>query len=145
MHGFCRFGGMKIKGILTTALLLTGACAYSQTADGNVNVTFDKGVEGAINGYFSRTKEEKTKGYRIQLCSESGNNSKNVANSTKASFLRLYPDVPAYLTWDTPNFKVKVGDFKNRLDATLFWKQLVIIFPASYVVMDEINPYRIKE
>ena len=67
---------------------------------------------------------------------------KKIANAIKANFLRLYPEYSAYLDWESPNFKVRVGDFKLKLDAMLFWKQIKDFFPKSYVVRDEINLFK---
>lgn len=118
---------------------------YNQTQTGSLVIHYDKGVEAAISSYISEVSEEKTGGFRVQLCSESGNNAKKIANSIKSQFLSKYHEVPAYLIWESPNFKVRVGDFKTRLDATLFWKQIQDQFPQSYVVMDQINLWRIPE
>jgi len=134
-----------MKVFFTAFILLTVALsAHSQQASGSLVIHFDRGVESAINAYISEVTEEKPKGFRVQLCSESGNNAKNIANSIKSQFLSKYRDVPAYMIWESPNFKVRVGDFKTRLDATLFWKQIQDYFPQSYVVMDQINLLQIK-
>lgn len=111
---------------------------------GQVSVTFDSGVESAILTHFGAAKEEKEQGFRVLLTTESGNGSKDAANGVKGAFLRVYPEFPAYSDWDSPSYKVKVGDFKTRLDATLFWKQISSMFPGSYVVVDEINPVRLR-
>lgn len=132
-----------MKKILFILLLVHGSfyfsAAQNSVTPGKVTVKFDKGIESTINTYMVEVAGEKQKGFRVQLCSESGNNARGVANSIKSRFLNRYNGIPAYLKWESPNFKVRVGDFKNRLDATLFWKQIVAEFPASYVVIDEIN------
>lgn len=123
-------------------LFIVRFSAFSQQTSGSLVIHFDRGVESAIQGYIAQVTEEKPKGFRVQLCSESGNNAKTIANGIKSQFLSKYRDVPAYLIWESPNFKVRVGDFKTRLDATLFWKQIQDQFPQSYVVMDQINLFR---
>ncbi len=114
--------------------------AYSQT--GKVEVTFEPGVEGVLGGYSARAVEEEPQGFRVQICTESGNNARDIANGEKARYYTKYEGKKAYLKWESPNFKVRVGDFKNRLEATLYWKQVSLDFPASYVVMDEIKLYK---
>jgi hypothetical protein len=132
-----------MKAILTFLFLyIVCFSAFSQKTSGSLVIHFDRGVESAIQGYIAQVTEEKPKGFRVQLCSESGNNAKTIANGIKSQFLSKYRDVPAYLIWESPNFKVRVGDFKTRLDATLFWKQIQDQFPQSYVVMDQINLFR---
>jgi hypothetical protein len=112
-------------------------------AQGVVSVSMDPRIGQVIEDHKIATAEARIKGFRVQLCSESGNNAKAAANAQKAAFLRQYPGMAAYLIWESPNFKVRIGDFKTRLDATLFWKQIQSAFPESYVVMDEIKPMKL--
>jgi len=112
---------------------------------GKVEVTFEPGIDGILGGYTSRALENEPQGFRVQICTESGNNARNLANDQKAVFYTKYENKKAYLEWESPNFKVRVGDFKNRLEATLYWKQIVEDFPASYVVMDEIKLYKAND
>lgn len=133
-----------MKKLLFLAALLIVSYANAQTS-GKVEVNFEPGIEGVMGGYVANASEEEPQGFRVQLCSESGNNARNIANGIKSQFYSHYDNKKAYLLWESPNFKVRVGDFKNRLEATLFWKQLVAEFPASYVVMDEIRLYRTTE
>ena len=111
--------------------------------EGTMVIHYDNGLESTISSYYEQIKELKPKGFRVQLCSESGNNARTVANSIKSQFLKEFSNENAYLIWESPNFKVRVGDFKTRLDATLFWMQLQPFFPQAYVVIDEINMQKI--
>lgn len=112
---------------------------------GSVEVDFEPGIQGVLGGYVSRATEDKPGGFRVQICTESGNNARSLANQTKSQYYQKYDGKKAYLIWESPNFKVRVGDFKNRLEATLYWKQIVEDFPASYVVMDEIKLFKSYE
>ncbi|MBW7936948.1 MAG: hypothetical protein LC101_04585 [Flavobacteriales bacterium] len=131
--------------IFITLLFFVLASKMLHAQQGTVVIHYDPGVESSINAYIASAQEEKLKGFRVQLCSESGNNAKGIANAIKSRFLQRYRNVPAYLIWESPNFKVRVGDFKTRLDATLFWKQVQDEFLQSYVVMDQINPLKFSE
>lgn len=124
--------------------VMLSASAFAQTA-GKVEVTFDPGIEGILGGYTSRALEDEPQGFRVQICTESGNNARDLANGQKAQFYSKYEGKKAYLEWESPNFKVRVGDFKNRLEASLYWKQLSVDFPAAYVVMDEIKLYKAND
>jgi hypothetical protein len=125
--------------LFTVCMALCGA-GFGQT--GKVETTFEPGIEGVLGGYIAKALDNEPQGFRVQICTESGNNARDVANGEKARFYSNYEGKKAYLEWESPNFKVRVGDFKNRLEATLYWKQLSIDFPASYVVMDEIKLYK---
>jgi hypothetical protein len=55
------------------------------------------------------------------------------------TFSARYPDVSAYLTFKAPNYKVRVGDFRTRLDAVRFLQQILTDYPGAYVITDHIH------
>jgi hypothetical protein len=78
-------------------------------------------------------------GYRVQIYFDSGNQSKKKANDVKTQFLAKNPDIPCYLVYQSPNFKVRVGDFRTRYEAYKFYREIRNDFPSAYIVKDEIN------
>ena len=78
-------------------------------------------------------------GYRVQIASFSGTNSKNSAFGLRDQFMTDYPAVQAYIVFDEPNFKVKVGDFRTRLEAYAFLQEIKDTY-KGYIVRDNINP-----
>lgn len=78
-------------------------------------------------------------GYRVQIYFDSGNQSKKKANDVKTQFLAKKPDVPCYLVYQAPNFKVRVGDFRSRYEAYKLYREIRNDFPSAYIVKDEIN------
>ena len=79
-----------------------------------------------------------TEGWRVQVYFESGNNSKQLANNARDHFLEVFPDYGAYLTFNEPYYKVRVGDFRTRMDAEGFRQMVIIEFPNAYVVPDKV-------
>lgn len=80
-----------------------------------------------------------TNGYRVQLFSGSGNESRQQANDVRNSFLREFPNVPAYLIFQSPNFKVRVGDVRTELEGLRLQKDISYWFPGGFVVKDDIK------
>jgi len=78
-------------------------------------------------------------GYRIQIFSDSGNNSKTKAQSAMDEFLAKYPELKAYLVFKSPNYKVRIGDFRSKLDAIRFLNQITADFPNAFIISDLIN------
>lgn len=78
-------------------------------------------------------------GYRVQIFFGSGPNSKQRAMELQSAFKAKYADTPDYLLFHSPHFKVRVGDFKTRLEALQFQKLIENDFPGSFVVKDEIT------
>lgn len=78
-------------------------------------------------------------GYRVQIYFDSGNQSKKKANDVKTQFLAKKSDVPCYLVYQAPNFKVRVGDFRSRYEAYKLYREIRNDFPSAYIVKDEIS------
>jgi hypothetical protein len=80
------------------------------------------------------------RGFRIQIFFDSGNNSKSKAVSAMSEFNAKHPDIGAYLMFQEPNFKVRVGDFRTRMDAQRFLHKITEESPNAFIVKDnEIN------
>ncbi len=82
-------------------------------------------------------------GYRIQIASLSGSNSRTEAFRKKDAFKTTFPDVEAYVIYTEPNFKVVVGDFITRLDAFRFLQRCKELFPGT-IVKDDVYPIRLN-
>ena len=85
------------------------------------------------------SKVKTIQGYRVQIASFSGVNSKQSAFDLRDKFQADYPQVQAYIVFDEPNFKVKVGDFRTRLEAYAFLQQIKDVY-KGYLIKDNIYP-----
>lgn len=81
-------------------------------------------------------KNQSMQGYRIQIYFGS---IRQKASEIKLGFTSQYPDIPAYLTYQQPNFKVRVGDFRSRAEAQKFMKQLDGQYATLFIVPDEVK------
>ena len=78
-------------------------------------------------------------GYRLQLFSGSGTMARKDANALRIEFMERYPEVPAYLIYQSPNFKVRVGDLRTELEVIRLQRDLAYLYPGAFVVRDEIK------
>ena len=76
------------------------------------------------------------KGYRIKIHFGSD---KNKAKEIKAKFISKFPNIAAYEKYDQPNFNIRVGDFRTKLEAYKALKEIQLEFPSSFLVQDEIE------
>lgn len=114
--------------------------------DGNVKVIQDPLVDTLLS-YYSSVREmimnnpdnKGIEGYRVQIFFDSGSYSGDRARVAKEEFEEEYPDVPAYVTWRAPNYRVRVGDFRTRLEAEKFLQKVKRDYPNAWVIKDEIN------
>lgn len=122
--------------------------SYSQdTANvyGQVEIIQDHKVDVLLNKHLRYSQNHQyLPGYRIQIFFDSGNNSKRGAMSAKAVFITKYPDVEAYIIFQEPYYKVRVGDFRTRMEAEGFLEIIINEYPNAYRVNDNINFPEIK-
>jgi hypothetical protein len=80
--------------------------------------------------------KQSSSGYRIQI---HFGNEREKAKEIKTKFLQAFPEIPAYDSYQSPNFRVRVGDYRSKLEATKFLKQISASFPSSFIVTDNIK------
>ncbi len=81
-------------------------------------------------------------GFRVQIFMETGNDAVRHADSIKAVFSQKYPDTPIYLIFGQPYYRLRIGDFRTRLEAENQYQQIKKEYANSFVTADRINlPY----
>lgn len=76
-------------------------------------------------------------GFRIQVLSTMD---RNKANAAKGKLMQLFPQYKTYLSYQSPYFRVRIGDFRNREDAQGLQQQLNDYFPNGvFTVRDYIH------
>ena len=77
------------------------------------------------------------KGFRIQVISTS---KRDDAFKIKADLLTRFPAEKVYILFQSPTFRVRIGNFLKRVDADKFRGQLNKLYPQGcYVVEDGIE------
>lgn len=110
----------------------------AQKADsGKITVIEDARVKEMQKKYID-SQDGKIKGWRVQIFFS---NESAKAKEVKAKFLQLYnsKNIPAYLCYQQPYFKIRVGDFRTRLEAFKFLKEISEDFPGAFIVEDSIE------
>lgn len=86
---------------------------------------------------------KKVEGYRVQIYASGG---RQGAWQQKKLVMGQYPDVPSYLDFKSPNYRVRVGDFMDKEEATLFCRKLRNTFTGAFIVRDDVNvPKYVKD
>jgi hypothetical protein len=75
-------------------------------------------------------------GYRVQVYV---GKDRSEASSAKGRALNMQSDEEAYLDYDRPNYRVKVGNFLTREDARELYKHLKRRFPDAMIVPDQVT------
>ena len=103
---------------------------------GKVQLVQEYKVKELLGKHIEINSKAAIKGYRIKIHFGSD---KNKAKDIKAKFISKFPDIAAYEKYDQPNFNIRVGDFRSKLDAYKALKEIQLEFPSSFLVQDEIE------
>ncbi len=79
-------------------------------------------------------------GYRVQLFFDS---EKAKVDQARVQFAKSFPKIETYVTYSAPNYFLKVGDFRNSLDADRLKSEVGSTYPTSFIVQEKINLPRI--
>lgn len=127
----------RITTILFFFLLVTFVSAQNERAE----IIKDPKVDLLVDKHTFLNRHQYTlTGWRIQIFFDSGANSKRKASDVLKSFTIIYPDTQAYLSFKEPYYRVRVGDFRSRLEAEGFLKKVQMEYPNAFATSDYINP-----
>jgi hypothetical protein len=119
----------------------------TDSRSGQLIISQDPALDTLINRYILMSKKvykEKNyygmSGFRIQIYASSNRNAREESNKARADFINKFPDIVSYPIYQDPGyFKIRVGDFRTRTEATKLFLIISKEFPDSYIVPDIIN------
>lgn len=79
-------------------------------------------------------------GFRVQIFMEIGNEAVDRAHRVKREFEATHPELPIYLSYEQPYYRLRVGDFRSRIEAEKYLRILKPQYSVAFVTADIINP-----
>jgi len=132
-----------MKHFIFFCLLLFSIPSIAQTDSGTVVVHKDPRIELLINKqieineYTTRNARRNVQGYRILVINT---NDRAKATEAKARIYQKFRELPAYLMYQSPFYKLKVGNFREREEAEQYLADIQRLFPTGvFVVRDVIE------
>lgn len=82
------------------------------------------------------------KGFTILLYSGSGANSRLKAREVAVKFQEQYPDGVTHVSWKSPNYEVRMGDYRTKIEAQHDLEIIKEQFPTAFIksAMIELPP-----
>ena len=138
-----------MKFIITMAvLIITANCFAQEDTTGNEPVDTNSVIvhkdprldllvkkQASINEVTSRDGRRTDKGFRLMIIST---NNRDEAMAAKTKVYTYFPDLKAYMWYQSPYFRVKAGNFKDRKDAEAYQRRLNTYFPKGVFIMKDI-------
>ena len=104
-----------------------------------VTVNQSRTMRSALDGYVSNNAAKKLTGYRIRVYFDNGQNARNRSEAIARSVSGTYPGIGVYRTFESPNFKVTVGDFRTKDEALKVYHSLKAAYPTAIILKETIN------
>lgn len=126
------------KFVLSWFLVLVSWFLLAQEAtEKNYTIKQDEKISELLTKYedYNR-KKEFTEGYRIQIMYT---DVRDDAYKSKAAMYIEFPDLSSYVEYEQPYYKLRIGDFKTRLEATYYLQQVILLYQGAFIVKDKIK------
>lgn len=113
---------------------------------GRITLSCPPAIDNLLNIHVKQNKHHKTfSGYRIQIYSTSSYGSNMVQlKQMRDNFEKAFPDMPAYLKYFDPDFKIRVGNFHSKLECIPALYRIRKLYPSSYPVKTDISIDELK-
>lgn len=133
---------MKIRIFLlfTICLLVSVAFAQDNSTASTVKVHKDARLDelvkkqSEINIATKKAQARTMQGYRLLIVNTS---KRDEAMDAKTKVYTYFPELSAYLAYQSPYYKLKAGNFKTRDEAAAYQKSLNVIFPKGVFIIND--------
>ena len=122
--------------------LLVAQTNTTLSENGYITSIHEREIDALVRKY--KTILENTggvEGWRIQVTFKAKR--ENIL-PLQIKFSRLYPEIPAKITFDSPYYKLTVGNFRTRNEALKIKHQISKVFPGAHPVPIIIDPDLLK-
>jgi len=129
----------KLYTIFFVLLIVTGHAQDTASVilhkDPRIDLLVSKQIE--INDITTRNSRRNAPGFRIQVMSS---NNRNTVLEAKTKMYRRFPELKAYMMYQSPFFRLKVGNFLDREEAGQYLPGIQKLFEGNvYIVPDTIE------
>jgi hypothetical protein len=129
--------------ILLVLICFGSSFGYSQIAatttpsgKDTVEIIQDYKIKELMDKSIELNSKTTVRGYRVKI---HFGTEKSQAHEIKEKFNNKYSNITSYVRYDQPYFSVRVGNFRTKLEAYKFFKQIQSEYPQAFLVQDEIE------
>lgn len=124
----------KLNYIAVTLFFSIAVVNFSRAQEGKINIDKDPRLDKLLEAKKQLNKEEISNStLRIQIFTGAGSEL-NQARQAQSKFQNLFNNVPTEMVYEAPNYKIRVGNFRNRLEADRFLVEVKKEFPSAFIV-----------
>ncbi len=91
--------------------------------------------QSSINTATKKSSARTARGYRLLVINT---NKRDEAIAAKTRIYTLFPELNPYMSYQSPYFRVKAGNFKTRDEAVRYQKVMNTMFPKGVFIINDI-------
>lgn len=107
--------------------------------DNRIDLLIKKQIQ--VNEETSRQSRRQDKGFRLLVISTT---LREEALAAKTKVYTYFPKLKAYLFHQSPYYRVKAGNFKERKEAEQYQRRLELLFPKGVFIINDIIEVKLK-
>lgn len=130
-----------MKRFLLAILIFTTLSSIAQ--QGDIEVIKDNRIDALVKkqgAIIPPATVPQITGFRIQLFFDTD---KKAIDDARTKFITQYPKIDTYVIYNAPNYFLKAGNFRTRLEAEKVKVTVDKDFPTNFIVKELINLPRI--
>lgn len=121
--------------------LLAGAAAQAQSQADSLELWIEPAVKRLHAQYVETARKNPgLQGFRVQIY----NGTRQEALRYRRLSLQTFPEYDPYTVYESPEYRIQLGNFRTRLEAERFLKRVKKHFPGSFVIRSEIYFPKLK-
>lgn len=103
-----------------------------------VEISQSATIKLALDQYVQSNAEKPITGFRIRVFYDNGPQARVRSESIEKA-LQSQLSVAVYRSFESPNYKVSVGDFRSKDEALRIYNALKSTYPTAYIIKETIN------
>lgn len=96
-------------------------------------------VRQALQDHIRANAGKAITGYRIRVFYNNDPSARSRSESIAAAIRLQFPGTPVYRSFESPNYKVTVGDFRTKDEAQYLYNALKSAYPTAFLIKESIN------
>lgn len=120
-------------------LYILTCSSYITFSQNNVTIIKDARIDDLVkkqSEIVPPATEVQVSGFRLQLFFDSD---RGKIDEVRAEFGKNFPEVATFVTFNAPNYFLRVGNFRSSLEAEKLKAEVKEDYPMAFVVKEKIN------
>jgi predicted unusual protein kinase regulating ubiquinone biosynthesis (AarF/ABC1/UbiB family) len=118
--------------------LLLGKNIFTVMGPG-VKVDQSAEVKQAMAQYVGKNASKSISGYRIRVFYDNTPQARTRSEAIENALMDQYPEHKVYRSFESPNYKVLIGNFRSKDEALRIFNALKKTYPTAYIIKDNIE------